>query len=87
MNVFYTKVVSKLLFPHNGAEWTLEELASVRSENSKFKTAVRRMFAPHCAFGLFTLEFHRLNRVVEKLQRSGSSPLRMRPRLSIEMCS
>lgn len=72
MNVFYTEMVSKSLFDHNKVAWTAEELASLRSKNSKLRTAIERTFATHSASGLSTFKFHLMDHVVENLDMFGT---------------
>lgn len=66
-NVFYTKVVSRLLFDHNRAAWTAGELAGLRLEILSFETTAAKTFAPNCTSGLLTLKVHLLDHTLEAL--------------------
>lgn len=72
MNVFYTQVVTKLLFDHSKVTWTPAEMATSRPKFSNFKNAVERTFAPPCSSGLATIKFRFVNQVFGVFERSGS---------------
>lgn len=55
MNVIYTGMANGLLSRHNGVAWTVEELANLRSEVSKSKNVIGKMFGTHCSSSLFTV--------------------------------
>lgn len=72
LNVLYTSMFTKVLFDRSGMTRKAGELPSLRSEILKFKTTVERKFVLPSSPGLFTLERHHLNHVLEDLERTES---------------
>lgn len=69
MNVEYSDIVNKVLVDQRDESLVDGRLMILRSESKEFKCIFDRKFAWHCPFGLYTLEFHLLDYLVEDLER------------------